>query len=150
MAVDHNPQCEKHRKPTRRDTFLAAQSTAAAVGQMTALVVTPRRSSMRMSARSTAPAAVYDGIASATIHQCRLRGSAIAAGRVVAACVACVVGTVCSARRHLCTGLAFNPYDIATWATDALCCMHSASTRAFNSSMCGRRVTRLLSSMVST
>ena len=48
-----------------------------------------------------------------------------------------------SARRHLWTRFAFSPCVSATLATDVPGCAHATSTRAFNSSLCRRRGSRL-------
>ena len=52
--------------------------------------------------------------------------------------------------RQPCTMFAFNPCDIATFATDAPGAPHCCSTNAFNCALCRRRKTTLSSAIVST
>ena len=52
--------------------------------------------------------------------------------------------------RQPCTMFAFNPCDIATFATDARGAAHCSSTSALNSTLCRLRETTLSSAIVST
>src|SRR3990167_5974389 len=103
------------------------------------IVVAPRRSSIRMSQGDTgAP--------------CAASATAMNSFPVFLACASAAPGmpTAVAKRRHLCTRFAFNPWAIATAATDAPACAHCANTRDFSSTLCLRLGSRLDSCMVPT
>ena len=96
----------------RSSRIHAAHSLAAALGQVMAMVVMPRRISIRMSAQSWCVGADTDtGTNSLTLTE---------------------PGLSRASRRQRCTTLALIPCDSATLTTDAPSGAHCSSTRALN------------------
>ena len=116
------------------------------------MAVAPRRSSIWMSAGASGDGPDTDGHGvSDTGTNCGTPATGLA-GEVAGLGAGTMTETSRSpaSLRQPCTMFAFNPCDIATFATDARGAAHCSSTNALNSALCRLRETTLSSAIVST